>query len=67
MIANFILGGWPGGRRPASSWAQRSSQINGQPIDDVVNDAVIYSAPFSTDHVYRLQKLRYAIRFPLGR
>jgi hypothetical protein len=30
-----------------------------------VDETVAYSAPFSTAHVARLQKLRYALRFPL--
>ncbi len=65
VIANFILEDGPAAQAGIELGAE-ILEINGQPVDDVVNDAVIYSAPFSTDHVYRLQKLRYAVRFPLG-
>lgn len=40
--------------------------INGKPIAQVIDEAVAWSAPFSTPHFERLQKLRYAVRFPLG-
>ncbi len=40
--------------------------INGVPIDEAVSNAVAFSAPFSTEHVRRLQQLRYATRFPVG-
>lgn len=39
--------------------------LNSEPIADVVSAVVPYSAPFSTEHVRRLQQLRYATRFPL--
>ena len=40
-------------------------EIDGRPIDDVVGETVPWSSPFSTEHVRRLQQLRYAIRFPV--
>ncbi|GAB4458320.1 MAG: hypothetical protein Kow00120_26880 [Anaerolineae bacterium] len=40
--------------------------INGIPIDEWVEDTLAYSGPFSSPHVERLQKLRYASRFPLS-
>lgn len=40
--------------------------INGQPIEDALNAAVVWSRPFSTQHVLRLQQLRYASRFEVG-
>lgn len=40
--------------------------INGTPIEEHLNEVTVFSAPFSTDHVRRLQQLRYATRFPLG-
>jgi C-terminal processing protease CtpA/Prc len=40
--------------------------INGTPIDEVVSNTRAWSEPFSTDHVARLQRLRYAVRFELG-
>jgi C-terminal processing protease CtpA/Prc len=41
-------------------------ELDGRPIDDVVDETVPWSSPFSTDHVRRLQQLRYATRFPVG-
>ena len=40
--------------------------IDGTPIDEVVSNTRAWSEPFSTDHVARLQRLRYAVRFELG-
>lgn len=40
--------------------------INGQPIEDVLDAAIVWSRPFSTEHVLRLQQLRYASRFEVG-
>ncbi|MGL4651669.1 MAG: S41 family peptidase, partial [Caldilineaceae bacterium] len=40
--------------------------LDGVEIDEAVDNAVAWSAPFSTEHVERLQKLRYAVRSPLG-
>lgn len=64
-IVNFILPGGPADRAGIELAAEILS-INGVPIDEAVDNAVAYSAPFSTEHVARLQRLRYAIRFPLG-
>ncbi len=41
-------------------------EIDGVPTDEVVDAAVPYSSPFSTDHTRRLQQLRYVLRYPLG-
>lgn len=38
--------------------------INGITTTDYVSNTIAQSAPFSTEHVERLQKLRYAVRFP---
>ncbi len=40
--------------------------INDTPIDEWIENTIAYSAPFSTTHFERLQKLRYSTRFPLG-
>lgn len=42
------------------------SEINGVPIDEYIENTVAFSAPFSAQHVRRLQQLRYAVRFPAG-
>ena len=41
-------------------------EINGVPVDEAVDNAVAWSAPFGTEHTARLQKLRYALRAPAG-
>jgi C-terminal processing protease CtpA/Prc len=65
VITNFILEDGPADLAGIEVGAE-IVEINGEPIDDVVSETVVYSAPFSTDHVLRLQQLRYAVRFPLG-
>ncbi|UCG25308.1 MAG: PDZ domain-containing protein, partial [Chloroflexota bacterium] len=40
--------------------------LDGRPIGDVVSETAPYEAPHSTEHVRRLQQLRYATRFPVG-
>jgi C-terminal processing protease CtpA/Prc len=64
-IVNFILPGGPADQAGIQLKAQ-ILEINGQPVDDVVNATVPWSGPFSAEHVRRLQQLRYAIRFPVG-
>ena len=39
---------------------------NGQPIDEYVDSIVPFSSPFSSEHVRRLQQLRYATRASVG-
>jgi C-terminal processing protease CtpA/Prc len=41
--------------------------LDGLEVNEAVDRAVAHSAPFSSAHVERLQKLRYATRFPLNR
>jgi C-terminal processing protease CtpA/Prc len=64
-IVNFILPDGPADQAGIQLKAE-ILEINGQPVDDVVNASVPWSGPFSSDHVRRLQQLRYAIRFPVG-
>lgn len=40
--------------------------INGVPISDAIENKQAWSAPFSTQHVRRLQQLRYVTRFAVG-
>ncbi len=40
-------------------------EINGEATADAISAAVPHSGPFSTEHFERLQKMRYATRFPL--
>lgn len=64
-IVNFVTPDSPADR----AGIQRGAEIltwNGQPIDDYVDSIVPFSSPFSTDHVRRLQQLRYATRVPIG-
>jgi len=65
VVVNFILPDGPADEAGIEVGAV-ISEINGTPIDEWVDNAVAYSAPFSTDFTGRLQKLRYAVRAPLG-
>ncbi|MCS6826415.1 MAG: S41 family peptidase [Caldilinea sp.] len=64
-IVNFVTPDSPADR----AGIRRGAEIltwNGQPIDDYVDSIVPFSSPFSTDHVRRLQQLRYATRVRIG-
>ena len=63
-IANFVTPDGPAGRAGIEVGAELLSW-NGQPIEDYVAGIVPFSSPFSSDHVRRLQQLRYATRAPL--
>lgn len=65
VIANFVLDGGPAAEIGVELGAEIVS-IQGVTTTLFIDDAVAYSAPFSTDHAERLQKLRYATRYPLG-
>jgi len=41
-------------------------EIGGEPINEVVSNNIPLNSPFSTEHVRRLEQLRYATRFPIG-
>lgn len=65
VIANYITPGSPVDTAGIVQGAE-ILEINGQPIDDVIEAVVPYSGPFSAPHVLRLQQLRYATRFAVG-
>jgi C-terminal processing protease CtpA/Prc len=65
VIVNYLLPDGPAAQAGIELGAEIVA-LDDVPIDEAVEAAVAYSAPFSTDHVRRLQKLRYAIRYPLG-
>jgi C-terminal processing protease CtpA/Prc len=65
ILVNFLLPGGPADDAGMELGAEILS-LNGVDIDEAVSSAVVHSAPFSTQHAERLQKLRYATRFPLS-
>jgi len=42
------------------------TELGGQPVDAAIDAAQAWSGPFSNPAIERLQKLRYATRYPLG-
>jgi C-terminal processing protease CtpA/Prc len=64
-IVDYLTPGGPAEQAGIKLRAQIIS-FNDTPINDFVNAIVPWSGPFSTEHVRRLQQLRYATRFPLG-
>jgi C-terminal processing protease CtpA/Prc len=64
-IVNYIMEGGPADDEGIELGAE-ILEINGDPIDDVVEASIPWSSPFSSDHIRRLQQLRYAMRFPVG-
>lgn len=64
-IVNFLTPGGPAEEAGIELTAE-ILEINGMPVDEWVDSATVFSAPFSTQHTRRLQALRYAVRAPLG-
>lgn len=65
VIVTFLTPGGPAEEAGIELTAEIIA-INGTPIDEWVDNTIAQSAPFSTEHFERLQKLRYAVRFPFG-
>lgn len=65
VIANFVLAGSEA-EEAGIGLGTEILAINDIPISAVIDEAVAWSAPFSTEHFERLQKLRYATRFAAG-
>ncbi len=64
IIVNFITPGGPADEAGMELGAEITA-IGGLPVEEAMDNSVVYSAPFSTEHFLRLQQLRYATRFPL--
>ena len=65
VIANYVVEDGPADQAGIVIGAEIIA-IDGAPIDEHVQETVALSGPFSTSHYERLQKLRYAVRWPLG-
>ena len=65
VIASFVLEGSEAEEAGIAPGTEILA-FNDIPIDAVIDEAVAWSAPFSTEHFGRLQKLRYATRFAVG-
>ena len=66
VIVNFLLQGSPAEEAGIQLRAEILA-IDGVPIDEAIANTQPWSAPFSSEHVRRLQQLRYVTRFPLGK
>ncbi len=64
VVANFILESGPADEAGIELGAE-ILEIDGRPISEVISENVPWSSPFSTEHMLRLQQLRYVTRFPL--
>lgn len=65
VITNFILPGGPAQQAGIQLGAE-ITEVDGVAIDDAIRAIVPWSSPFSTEHVERLQQLRYLIAVPTG-
>lgn len=65
VIVNYVLAGSEA-EEAGIGLGTEILAINDIPISAVIDEAVAWSAPFSTAHFERLQKLRYATRFAAG-
>lgn len=65
VIVNFLT---PGGPAKAAGIQLRAEilELNGKPVAQAISENVPWSSPFSTEHVRRLQQLRYVTRYPVG-
>lgn len=64
VIVNFVTEGSPAAEL-GITLGMEIVAIDGTPIAQVIDDAVAFSAPFSTEHFKHLQQMRYAVRFPV--
>ncbi|MEO1644003.1 MAG: S41 family peptidase [Chloroflexota bacterium] len=65
VIVNFVLEGSPADEAGIQLGTEIVA-IDGTPILEATDEAIAWSAPFSTAHTRRLQQLRYVTRFELG-
>jgi C-terminal processing protease CtpA/Prc len=65
IIVDYLLSGAPAEQAGIEMRAEILG-INNDPIEAALQATKPWSMPFSSDHVLRLQQLRYAIRFPVG-
>jgi hypothetical protein len=65
IVVSLVITGSPAGEAGILRGAEIYT-IDNAPIGEVVDNAVAYTAPFSTSHVERSEKLRFATRFPIG-
>lgn len=65
IVVNFLGTGTPADEA-GIELAAEILDIDGVPFAEKVGEIVPHSAPFSTEHLKRLQQLRYATRFPEG-
>ncbi|MCB0114933.1 MAG: fasciclin domain-containing protein [Caldilineaceae bacterium] len=64
VIVNFVASGSPA-EEAGIALGTEITAINGVPIGEAIDNAIAFSAPFSTEHFRRLQQMRYVTRFPL--
>ena len=64
ILVNFITPNGPADVAGIALGAEIQT-IGGLSVEEAMDNAVVYSAPFSTEHFLRLQQLRYATRFEL--
>jgi C-terminal processing protease CtpA/Prc len=65
IIVEFLTEGGPAEQAGIQLGAE-ILELDGQPLEQAIQNTVPWSAPFSAAHVLRLQQLRYVVRFPLG-
>jgi carboxyl-terminal processing protease len=65
VLVNYITEGSPADQAGIKLRAEIIA-VNGMSIEDALNNTKVWSAPFSTEHVTRLQQLRYITRYLIG-
>jgi len=64
FFANYLLTDGPA-EHAGMEWGAEITGVDGRPTADVVDATVPWSGPFSNATTERLQKVAYALRFPL--
>jgi C-terminal processing protease CtpA/Prc len=65
IVVSLVIPGSPADEAAILRGAEIHT-IDNIPIGEAVDNAVAYTAPFSTPHVERIEKLRFSTRFPTG-
>lgn len=65
FLVNFLLEGGPADEAGIELLAELIA-FDGRPVAEAMQDEVVYSQPFSTEEMLRVQQLRYLLASPVG-
>jgi carboxyl-terminal processing protease len=65
VLVNYVGDGTPAAEAGIQPHAEML-ELNGLPVNEAIDNAIAYTGPYSSDFETRLQKVRFATRFPVG-